>query len=38
MEYYSAIKKDKAPIHAAIWMDLINIILREARRTRLNIM
>lgn len=39
MEYYSAIKKDKVPIHATTWMDLINIILRDRSQThRLNIM
>ena len=33
MEYYSAIKKNKALIHPAVWMNLENMMLCERRQT-----
>ena len=33
MEYYSAIKKNKVMLFAAIWMDLEVIILSEVNQT-----
>ena len=37
LEYYSAIKKNKIMLFAAIWMDLENIILSEVSQTKTNI-
>ena len=34
MENYLAIKRNKVPIHAMIWMNLKNIMLSESTQTQ----